>query len=77
MRGLACSKESSRFALRLALLAMRWAMLRRFASDPVAIRLWVLAHGIGIRAGLIRAGSHGADFALARLKTLPSGGVAI
>ena len=37
----------------------------RFASDSVAIRLWVLAHGIGIWAGAIRAGSHGADFALA------------
>lgn len=45
-----------------------------FASDPVAIRLWVLAHGIGIWAGAIRAGSHGADFAPAPPKTLPSGG---
>ena len=34
----------------------------RFASDPVAIRLWVLAHGIGIWAGLIRAGSGGCGF---------------
>ena len=62
---MACSKEPSRFALRLALSAMRRAMLRRFASDPVAIRLWVLAHGIEIWAGVVRAGSHGADFASA------------